>query len=689
MDEKLKKFLLPLIFATVVSGSVLYCYHSEYVLPLSLLMFAFYGLVFILLDKLHSMKRLGGEIYILLIFGVTVLSSILVFHNERYFSLSFRQWFYTVHSADTFFLPYSVAIMFGGGFFVISVTYYFTQIIFRRMGNLLVLLIPIVIYSKREDTMPLISLLLIMASYVALCISESAQNEKYTKVIANRSYIFSVSLFIVFSTLLCAVIPKPKVVSQQEKNSNFLDTVLIENIGIGGNFSMFSTQSSANTGANYTSNRILFTVESEKILEKPLYLRRQCFDNYSGGHWNFSSGSFSNYNTRWDSFISKIYSETPFEAENNISEYSENNIKINPQNLPSVYVPAPLYTLSAVSENTGTGRTSHSEILLRNRNSNDHYSINYIQEKNLESDWTKNNLDKYLELSKNSFVSYDYAYAVDNFLNVDDEISEQVRELAGEITDGLTSDYEKAKAIEQYFTEQNFKYDLEFVPQETGVDYFLFNSKTGICSDFATAMTLLARSAGLPARYVEGFIVYEQSKDNPTIYNVREYHSHAFCEVYISGTGWTTFEPTVSGFMITFEDTSNPLMPYIQAFLKVMIVIALVGILLAILFLRYIIERIFRHRLKHTSPDERVIKMYGRLVKISERRYKVNLSAFTPDMFNSFTFEKTGLEITHLVKTFEKVCYGNKNITAEDLAKCFIEYKQIYEITELRKKQSK
>lgn len=689
MDEKLKKFLLPLIFATVVSGSVLYCYHSEYVFPLSLLMFAFYGLVFILLDKLHSMKRLGAEIYILLIFGVTIFSSVLVFQNERYFSLSFRQWFYTVHSAETLCIPYSVAIMFGGGFFVISVIYYFTQIIFRRMGNLLVLLIPIVIYSKREDTMPLISLLLIMASYIALCISQSAQNEKYTKVIANRSYIFSVSLFIVFATLICAVIPKPKVISQQEKNSNFLDTVLIENIGIGGNFSMFSTQSSANTGGNYTSSRILFTVESEKVLEKPLYLRRQCFDNYSGGRWNFSAGSFSNFNSNWSSFISDIYSKTPFESENDISEYSENNIIINPQNLPSVYIPAPLYTLSAISENTSTGRTFHSEILLRNRNSSDHYSINYIQEKNIQSDWTESDLDKYLELSDNRLVSYDYTYAVENFLNNDDEISEQVKDLANEITDGLTSDYEKAKAIEQYFTEQNFKYDLEFVPQETGVDYFLFNSKTGICSDFATAMTLLARSVGLPARYVEGFIVYEQSKDNPKIYNVREYHSHAFCEVYISGVGWTTFEPTVSGFMITFEDNSNPIMPYIQAFLKVLIVIALVGLLVAILFLRYIIERIFRHRLKHTASDEKVIKMYGRLVKISEHRYKVNLSTFTPDMFNSFILEKTGLEITHLIKSFEKVCYGNKNISAEDLAECFIEYKQIYEITELRKKQGK
>ena len=72
----------------------------------------------------------------------------------------------------------------------------------------------------------------------------------------------------------------------------------------------------------------------------------------------------------------------------------------------------------------------------------------------------------------------------------------------------------------------------------------VFTSKTGTCSDFATAYTLMARSLGLTVRYTEGFSPDITSEEN--VFRIRASGSHAYPEVYIQNAGWMVFEPTVS-----------------------------------------------------------------------------------------------------------------------------------------------
>ncbi|ADP80401.1 transglutaminaseTgpA domain-containing protein [Pseudofrankia inefficax] len=124
-----------------------------------------------------------------------------------------------------------------------------------------------------------------------------------------------------------------------------------------------------------------------------------------------------------------------------------------------------------------------------------------------------------------------------------DNLDPQVRALAQSLATGRTSDFDKVRAIQDYFHNGTFHYDLNGAP--TGQDalhQFLFVSKTGYCEQFASAMTLLVRALGIPARVAVGFIGGERRPDGSVL--IRGGDAHAWPEVWLPGTGWIAFEPT-------------------------------------------------------------------------------------------------------------------------------------------------
>ena len=122
-------------------------------------------------------------------------------------------------------------------------------------------------------------------------------------------------------------------------------------------------------------------------------------------------------------------------------------------------------------------------------------------------------------------------------------VSDRARALAEEITAGCGSDYEKLTAIASYLKE-NYTYTLRpgEVPEgEDFLDWLLFTGREGYCTWYATAATLLARSAGVPARYVQG---YRASLPAKVFTQLGPGDAHAWCEGYITGYGWVTVEAT-------------------------------------------------------------------------------------------------------------------------------------------------
>lgn len=127
------------------------------------------------------------------------------------------------------------------------------------------------------------------------------------------------------------------------------------------------------------------------------------------------------------------------------------------------------------------------------------------------------------------------------------EITERVRSLVEKITESAKNPYEKARKIERYLS-SNYPYDLTVKPAPANrdiTDYFLFELKKGYCTYHSTAMVVMLRTAGIPARWVTGFTTgkYNAGKG---LYEVKMSNAHAWVEAYIAGFGWVPFEPTSS-----------------------------------------------------------------------------------------------------------------------------------------------
>jgi transglutaminase-like putative cysteine protease len=123
----------------------------------------------------------------------------------------------------------------------------------------------------------------------------------------------------------------------------------------------------------------------------------------------------------------------------------------------------------------------------------------------------------------------------------------RIAELARQVTDGAGSNYQKARAIDEYL-KTNFTYTLQLpgVRARDQVSYFLFQRKKGHCEYFASSMAVMLRTLGIPARVVNGFRGGEYN-DLTGSYIIRESDAHSWVEAYFPEAGWVTFDPTPGG----------------------------------------------------------------------------------------------------------------------------------------------
>ncbi|CAH1056316.1 DUF4129 domain-containing transglutaminase family protein [Paenibacillus pseudetheri] len=133
------------------------------------------------------------------------------------------------------------------------------------------------------------------------------------------------------------------------------------------------------------------------------------------------------------------------------------------------------------------------------------------------------------------------------YLQLPDLLPVRVRDLAEKLTASSGNRYDSVTAIKDYL-QHGYFYTLNTTVPPSGsdfVDHFLFETKQGYCVHFATAMTVLLRSAGIPARYVQGFGPGTLQDDAmPAKYLVTQGDAHAWVEVYFAGAGWVPFDPT-------------------------------------------------------------------------------------------------------------------------------------------------
>jgi hypothetical protein len=156
-------------------------------------------------------------------------------------------------------------------------------------------------------------------------------------------------------------------------------------------------------------------------------------------------------------------------------------------------------------------------------------------------------------------------------LQLPPDYDERVSELALRLTRNARTNAEKAEAIATYLA-SNYRYSLKAEAPPADADFvahFLFDSKVGYCDHFSSAMVVLLRAAGVPARWVKGFAVGEvtgfsggvpadgaegaadgaagaAANGGPLRWEVtvRNSDAHSWVEVYVPERGWTWYEPT-------------------------------------------------------------------------------------------------------------------------------------------------
>jgi transglutaminase-like putative cysteine protease len=135
-----------------------------------------------------------------------------------------------------------------------------------------------------------------------------------------------------------------------------------------------------------------------------------------------------------------------------------------------------------------------------------------------------------------------YPSELDPLTELPDDFSPEVIAAAQAITEGASSDIERAQMLQAFFREGDFEYDttVDLRESQDGMEEFL-NIRRGFCVQFSTTMTAMARSLDIPARVAVGWV---RGDREGTEYIVRANDAHAWPELYFEGVGWVPFEPT-------------------------------------------------------------------------------------------------------------------------------------------------
>lgn len=132
---------------------------------------------------------------------------------------------------------------------------------------------------------------------------------------------------------------------------------------------------------------------------------------------------------------------------------------------------------------------------------------------------------------------------LNRYTKVPGDMPRRVADLAQEVAGNAPTAYDQALTLEEFLRQYDYSLDIDLPPAGADpVDYFLFDLQKGYCDYYASAMVIMARTMGLPARIATGFLA--QPEDENGVQTVRQIDAHSWAEVYFGGYGWVEFEPT-------------------------------------------------------------------------------------------------------------------------------------------------
>ncbi len=661
----LKNNIIPILLLTSLFSSVSYIYAlSDWLVFTVMTIFSFFYFFAIFIGEEYLRHINKGWLSTVMII---VLGLVLLFISEPLIEtkpMDTMRWFLEPRNFSETYTGNILAVILLFGFVIGSALFYFTRIRFRSIYVFLICMCPFSLFAKSFTDIPVIFTVVIFTLFFLLIILN--QTDKLI-FIGNNKYA-AVGAFIVFVSLVTAFFPKLEYAPYREEFDELITGVNIGAAKAAADYNLFSESSNS---AGEAGDEVLYRIYGDN----PRLIKRQCFNYYdsSTGLWNYNGGSETGYNyysdyISWEN-PSGLAEELGIEMNTNekysiISYMSGKLLALyTAENTTDIYFP---YSSLLNAGIIHVYRNSYDEFFIPSDNSlyeeyamkwrdfdiDVEFMLNYTDEaaekigKPYSEAYlrTKNEMKRYMESVMTEEVRRESYKSVKDY--------ERVKELVNSITAGCDNDYEKAFAIERYFMSSDFVYDDEFSPNDTSVENFLFRTKRGACADYATAMTLMCREAGLYSRYVEGFLV--QNKESDGVYTVSASDGHAYVQVWLNGYGWTDFNPTSSNIDDGYADPTFIIIGVI------MLIIAVGGA--SFFMLRPVIsEKRFVRKASALRGREQLLILYPRMSAVVHNELRIKNNVLTVGEIKEAVTEHYMLDISELADDYEASAYGDVN----------------------------
>ncbi len=698
LKNTLKVLAVPFLLSFLLSANVFYAFDIPLMSWWSVAQLVVCIGIFILCEFVRKHRFIGGTFISLLIVGILYMYMRIVFMAD--WGTTYMHWFMSGGDSVPNSFAYLLSLLLVFTTFFAMVIYYFSRALYRTSFLMLVSLIPFIVHVKLMHEMNMTYAVFTTALNIgAFLIHNRSEKDKGKRIVGNFSGLASIGLYTLLFLLMGLAVPK-------EEETRYY--YVFENLFLGGNVSTilpeeYSTMSEHSGNADNfeeLNDRKLYEITSVDM--GPLvYLNRQTFDYYDfeKDYWyadGYSSDAVLSpqvWTTERESQNLSTLAQAMHAAEELspgfLQKYGLENIpasftqrqdtiSLTTTNFPSVAYLTPPGTYNVVvkqdnnhqdMESTMVSKTGIYQRIGDFLHKDLEYEVTYYDIAGASATWIAagganmsldDSFDMLYELAdilkdhenENYFntvnyylgdawnaLEYQRLYSTNTAL-----IPDSVRELATEITKDCTYDWEKAVALQNYFEENDFVYDLSYKAPDDSVEYFLYKGKTGTCSDYASAYVLMARSVGLITRYAEGFVPDAEYGGQ---YVVRTDCGHAYPEVYIPNVGFVVYEATKPAIynVTTPRQGGNGFAGYIMIVgYRSLLIFAGVSLIIALLlFIRlilgpYVSEAHFTSTVKKATPDKSILLIYGRIRKKLTNKTIDNALTLTPSEYgNRFT----------------------------------------------------
>lgn len=730
-ENSLKQFFVRtltdpvLLYTTLIMMSIMYHYRSSLTFVYGAVTYVLGWLVFRLFDFINKHRLIGSVGYIALGAASLFVMRASIDKGHENYPIIWALWFLTPQDAVEYNKWYTIAVYVMFFMFMASVIYYFTRIRYRIFMNFLIFIIPFAIYGKEYEQMPTLFIITLAAGYVLLMVRfRQLQDTENSKVVCRNELWKPVAVYTALFAAVAAIVPKPYI----EADRTILETLINADELTDRLDAMLNVFRNTNTAQQFRAS-VRDTPVYYAIADEPLRIKTSTYSHYdySENKWNVDPEidkyimkqgdlplSIFRPGECLEAYLYAASLDSEFAEEYGLTDFIGTEVKRPPEKKvvfasayrPSDFAPVPQFATNFVDvNNSGKCQLTCSGLVTLDSNERTGFTRNAIFEfdyssesfvhlgSNMELLQLMSNIDYAAITADAEYVLSNHADDDENAMKYRNALSEhelvclddidtytedvnssRIKALSKEITLDLDSDYDKAKAIESYFYLNDFVYDLNFDTSGLNVENFLFETKTGVCFEYATAMVLLARAAGIPARFCVGYNMEQINEDRSSEYNyiVSTKDSHAFPELYIKGYGWMSFEPTMTNQMVEKEKTTATDLLTRAGLMILVGTLLIIGLVMLYPRISHRIFLLLSKRKKTAETAEAAMKRICRLYRID--------SGCTSQEAAAVTAAKCGADISRLARLFDKAVYGEEELNSDEKEVIMEEYVQAYSL---------